>query len=208
MCCLKFGWRCLGMVLWGTIIGVAVAGCAAGSPEALADIRYDLGPSARPLSSADRMGVIKMLDVSAPDMLSSDHLIYRLAYVDARRFSSYANSRWTASPAQLLTARLRSTLAARGTVLERSDSAPAPVLKIELEEFEQVFDGPAESHGAVTARATLSRDGKVLGQRTFVARAPASTQDAAGAAFALAMASDALVAQLAAWLGVHVHTDQ
>jgi len=42
----------------------------------------------------------------------------------------------------------------------------------------------------------------VLGQHTFVARAPASTPDAAGGTRALAAASDDLVAQISAWLGV------
>jgi cholesterol transport system auxiliary component len=42
----------------------------------------------------------------------------------------------------------------------------------------------------------------VLGQRTFIARAPASSADAAGGAQSLAAASDDLVSQIGAWLGV------
>jgi cholesterol transport system auxiliary component len=76
------------------------------------------------------------------------------------------------------------------------------VLKVDLGEFEQVFDSQSQSHAAVTARATLTQNGKVLGQRTFISRAPSSTADAAGGAQALATASDDLVAQIAAWLGV------
>src|SRR5262249_52104730 len=105
----------------------------------------------------------------------------------------------------LLTQRVRSALAARGPVLDGVDSGRAPTLKIELEAFEQVFDGPSESYGAVIARATLSQEGNVLGQRTFIARAPASTPDAAGGARSLAMASDAFVAQLSAWLGMRLY---
>ena len=96
--------------------------------------------------------------------------------------AAYRDSRWTAPPAQLLTQRLRGALSSRGTVLEGSDGVRAPTLKVDLNEFEQVFDGQSQSHGAVTARATLMLDGKVLGQRTFVARAPSSTPDAAGGA--------------------------
>jgi cholesterol transport system auxiliary component len=105
-------------------------------------------------------------------------------------------------PSQLLTQRLRTALSSRGTVLTGADGVRAPVLRIDLQEFEQVFDGRDESHGAVTARVTLLQDGKVLGQRTFIARAPASSSDAAGGARALAAASDDLVVQVAAWLGV------
>lgn len=117
----------------------------------------------------------------------------------------YRDSRWIAPPAQLLSQRLRSTLSARGAVLEGADSVRAPTLRIDLSEFEQVFDGQAESHGAVTARATLTQDGRVVGQRTFVARAPSSTPDAAGGARALAMASDDLVRQIAAWVGMQAY---
>ena len=68
-------------------------------------------------------------------------------------------------------------------------------------EFEQVFDSQMESHAAISARATLTRSGKVVGERTFSARAPAASADAVGGARALATASDDLVAQIAAWLG-------
>lgn len=76
------------------------------------------------------------------------------------------------------------------------------MLKVDLDEFEQDFDGQSESHGSVTARTTLFVDGKVVGQRTFIARAPASSADAPGGARAIAAATDDLVAQISAWLGV------
>jgi cholesterol transport system auxiliary component len=177
-----------------------LAGCA-GTPAALADIRYDLGPAPQPATSGP-MPAIKVLDVSAPQTLASDKLIYRLSYADAQQTASYANSHWTMAPSQLLTQRLRNALSQRGTVLTGADGVSAPVLKVDLNGFEQVFDSQTESHGAVTARATLTRGGKVLAQRTFIARAPASSADAAGGAQALAAASDDLVAQISAWLGV------
>lgn len=186
------------------VLALALAGGCAGTPAALSNIRYDFGP-ANPAASAGAGPAIKVLDVSAPDALDSDKLNYRLSYADAQRIASYRDSRWTAPPAQLLTLRLRAALSSRGTVLEGADSVRAPVLKVELDEFEQVFDGQSQSHAAVTARATLMLDGKVLSQRTFIARAPSSTPDAVGGARALATASDDLVAQLVAWLGVQTY---
>ncbi|MDE1178893.1 ABC-type transport auxiliary lipoprotein family protein [Paraburkholderia sp.] len=179
---------------------LALGGCA-GTPSAIADIRYDFGPP-NPPASAGTMPAVKVVDVGAPDVLNSDKLIYRLGYADAQQTASYANSHWTMAPSQLLTQRLRTALSSRGTVLTGADSVPAPMLKVDLSEFEQVFDSSSESHAAVTARATLFQGGKVLGQRTFVARAPAQTPDAAGGAQALAAASDDLIAQIGAWLGV------
>ncbi|ASL43754.1 hypothetical protein bAD24_I09695 [Burkholderia sp. AD24] len=180
--------------------GVLAAGCA-GNPAALADIRYDFGPP-NPAASAGTSPAVKVLEVSAPDMLESDKLIYRLSYADAQQTASYANSHWTMTPAQLLTQRLRGALSSRGTVLTGADGVAAPVLKVDLSEFEQVFDSQSESHAAVTARVTLTQSGKVIGQRTFIARAPSSSADAAGGAQALAVASDDLVSQIGAWLGV------
>jgi cholesterol transport system auxiliary component len=180
--------------------GVLAAGCA-GNPAALADIRYDFGPP-NPAASAGTLPAVKVLEVSAPDNLESDKLIYRLSYADAQQTASYANSHWTMAPSQLLTQRLRGALSSRGTVLTGADGVRAPVLKVDLSEFEQIFDSQSESHAAVTARATLTQNGKVIGQRTFIARAPSSSADAAGGAQALATASDDLVAQISAWLGV------
>lgn len=179
--------------------GVLAAGCA-GTSAALPDIRYDFGPPAQ-VSSAGSLPALKVLDVTAPPVLESDRLMYRLSYADAQQIASYANSHWTMMPSQLLTQRLRAALSSHGTVLTGADGVSAPVLKVDLSEFEQVFDSQTESHAAITARATLTQRGKVVGQHTFVARAPASSADAAGGARALATASDDLVAQIGAWLG-------
>jgi cholesterol transport system auxiliary component len=176
-----------------------LAGCA-GNPAAFADVRYDLGPVPQAAASGP-MPAVKVLDVTAPETLASDKLIYRLSYADAQQTASYANSHWTMAPSALLTQRLRNALSQRGTVLTGSDGVSAPVLKVDLNEFEQIFDSQTQSHGAITARATVTHGGKVLAQRTFVARAPASSADAAGGAQALAVASDDLVAQISTWLG-------
>ncbi|MBR7975573.1 membrane integrity-associated transporter subunit PqiC [Burkholderia vietnamiensis] len=186
------------------LLTLALAAGCAGNSAALSNVRYDLGPAAT-VGSTGTGSALKVLDIAAPDPLDSDKFVYRLAYADAQRTAVYRDSRWTAPPAQLLTQRLRAALSSRGAVLEGSDGVRAPTLKVDLTEFEQVFDGQSQSHGAVTARATLMQDGKVLGQHTFVSRAPSSTPDAAGGASALAAASDELVAQIAAWVGVQAY---
>ncbi|CAH2929996.1 MAG: putative lipoprotein [uncultured Paraburkholderia sp.] len=180
-------------------VGLLAAGCTS-TPAALSDIRYDFGPP-KPASSGTQPAV-KVLDVSAPEVLQSDKLVYRLGYADSQQVAAYANSHWTMPPSALLTQRLRGALSSRGTVLTGADGVAAPVLKIELSEFEQVFDSQSQSHAAVTARVTLTQSGKVIGQRTFISRAPSRSADAAGGAQALAAASDDLVAQIGAWLGV------
>ena len=179
----------------------AMGGCAFGTPAAIANIRYDLGPPTPPAFSGP-LPVVRMFDVRAPAALDSNNILYRMSYADPRQTASYANSHWTMRPAQLLTVRVRGALAARGAVLSGGEAVNAPLLTIELDQFEQVFDSQSESHGALMARATLTREGALIAQQTFVARAPASMANAAGGVQALAAASDQFVAQLVAWLGM------
>jgi cholesterol transport system auxiliary component len=180
---------------------LAVGGCVSGPPAAVSNIRYDLGKPT-PLGDTMNMPPVKVLAVSAAKDLNSEDFVYRLKYADAQRTAIYSNSHWTMSPAELLTQRIRAALASRGTVLTGSDPARAPLLQVDLTDFEQVFDSASESHGEISARATLTQHGQVISQRTFIARAPSYTADAAGGARALAAASDDLIAQMAAWLGV------
>ncbi|GLU32823.1 ABC-type transport auxiliary lipoprotein family protein [Trinickia caryophylli] len=177
-----------------------LAGCSLAPPAAVSDVRYDLGPAPAAPASAAPLPPVRLFDVRAMHALDSNAILYRLSYVDPHRASTYAHSHWTMAPAALLSQRLRAALAARGAVLSGGEAVAAPLLTVDLEQFEQVFDGQDESHGALTARATLTREGRVLAQHTFVARAPAAAQSAAGGVGALAAASDQFIAQLVAWL--------
>jgi len=183
-----------------TLAGASLLAACAGNAAALSDVRYDLGP-VKTVSASATLPPLKVLDVVAPTPLDNDGFMYRLGDASLRS-ARYANSHWTAPPARLLTQRLRAALAAQASVLTGADAVPAPVLRVDLDQFEQVFDNENESSGVVSARATLMQDGKVIAQRTFLARAPASMPDASGGARALASASDELVSQISAWLSV------
>jgi cholesterol transport system auxiliary component len=179
-----------------------LAGCGSTS-TAMPNAHYDLGapPAAGATANALPTPPVKVLAVAAPRSLETDAFAYRLSYVDAQRTGSYSDSHWTMPPAQLLTQRLRNALAARGPILSGADPVRAvPLLEVELTSFEQVFDAPEQSHGLVSVRATLTQQGRVVGQRSFAASAPAPSADASGGARALAAASDDVIAQLSAWL--------
>jgi cholesterol transport system auxiliary component len=184
------------------VLVFAVGGCTLGTPAAISDLRYDLGPAASEPAHADPAPAVRLFEVRAPRALDSDAIVYRLSYVDPHRTAVYAHSHWTMPPALLLTQRLRAALAAQGPALAGGELAAAPLLTVDLDQFEQVFDREGQSHGALTARATLTRGAQVLAQRTFVARAPAEMANAAGGVGALSAASDEFVAQLVAWLGM------
>jgi cholesterol transport system auxiliary component len=177
-----------------------VSGCALGTPFAASDSRYDFGPATSLPAPTAPFQAVTFFDVRAPRALDSNAILYRLSYVDPRRTAVYAHSHWTMPPALLLTQRLRAALAEQGAVLAGGAAVAAPLLTVDLEQFEQVFDGEGQSHGALTARATLMRGERMIAQRTFVARAPAQKPNAEGAVGALAQASDTFVAQLIAWL--------
>jgi cholesterol transport system auxiliary component len=187
-------------VVCAIVLAVGVlAGCAGSSK--VPDTRYDFGPAPVAQTASTAMPTIKVLAVGAPETMASDKIIYRLSYADAQQTASYANSHWTMNPSELLTQRLRNALSLRGTVLTGGDAVSAPVLRVDLSEFEQIFDSQTQSHGSVIVRATLTYRGKVLAQQTFTASVPAKSADAVGGAQALAAASDDVVAQISSWLG-------
>jgi cholesterol transport system auxiliary component len=186
-----------------------LAACATPAPRVAV---YDFGPGATQLQASTRMAPLPSLllsEVDAAPALDSTAVLYRLAYADAQQLRPYAQARWSMTPAQLLRQRLRETLGQRRSVLLPGDAA-APgtlALRLELEEFSQLFDAPQHSAGLVRVRATLSRSSngaasptKVLAQTSLVVQQASRSADAAGGVQALAQASDALVLQLAQWL--------
>ena len=183
---------------------VALLGACAIGPQGLEPVAtYDLGPQRNHPQENPHIRVALMLPaVAAPAWLDNQGIVYRLDYRDAARPQTYANSRWSAAPAQLLTQRLRSRFAAAASGIVRGgEGARAEyALRIELEDFTQSFAAPSESRVSVTVRATLidlvSRT--LQAQRTFTLERPAAA-DAAGGVKALGAASDALIEELLGW---------
>lgn len=170
----------------------AVLSACAGAPVALPAV-YDFGPA--PAAEAPAGGLPASLQVSAPAWLDGTAMLYRLAYGDGARLSSYRDSRWAAAPGALLRERLKQQLA-------RAPGTPgAGLLRVEVEEFCQVFDTPGHSRGVVRLRAALLEPGssRVLRQAAFAADLPAASADAAGGAHALMQASDQVLARTLAW---------
>ena len=182
---------------------VLLGGCGIGPQVKELPASYDLGPQRAYVQENPRIRAVLLLPgVSAPAWLDSSGIIYRLNYHDAARPRAYANSRWSASPAQLLTQRIRSRFAAAALgVVTGGDGARADyALRVELEDFSQSFDAPNQSRAAVRARATLVdlASHALHAQRTFALERPARP-DAAGAVTALAETSDALIEELLGW---------
>jgi cholesterol transport system auxiliary component len=165
--------------------------------------RYDLGPPPLATSGApaDAAGTAIIGRVLAPTWMDKTDIVYRLAFEDPAKVHAYAQSRWVAPPAELLEQHLRARLgfAPAAAALTPSSS----LLRIDLDEFDQVFDGAQSSHVQLRGLATLIdvQRGSVRARWRFAIERAAVSADAPGAVAALGLASDELAVQLHDWLG-------
>jgi len=149
---------------------------------------------------------------TAGGTLDNQAVLYRLGYVDAQQLRPYAQARWSMPPAQLVRQRLRERLsqgravltAREGVALNRSQNAHLRMLRLELEEFSQLFSTPGASAGLVRLHATLVEitpaGEQLIAQRSVAVQRPAPSPDAPGGVRALTAATDAAIDALDAWL--------
>jgi cholesterol transport system auxiliary component len=182
----------------------ALAGCASSKGPATNAI-YDFGPAAAaspaPAGRANLTAVV-ITDVTGNAAYDSERMFYRLNYADPLQARSYANSRWNATPLQLLTQRFKTRVAQSGVkVLSTTDaSTGVPLLRIDLDDFTHSFDSTASSYGEVAVRVSLFDKHTLVDQRTFRHKVGAQSADAAGGARALAQAADAVASEMIVWL--------
>lgn len=181
---------------------LALSACAVSQTPANKAV-YDFGPAtALPAVSATAfLGTLALADVGVSLALDNTTVQYRLAYANPQELRPYALARWTMPPAQLIQQRVRSALTARGPVLAPGVGSTTHTLKLELEEFSQVFNAPGASEGVMQLRATLLKGTTLAAQRSFSAQVPAPTADASGGVRALSIAADAVANQLSDWVG-------
>lgn len=178
--------------------------------------RYDFGPAQAPVSpsaataGAEPLVLANVRAAGVPD--ASAAIYYRLAYADVRELRPYTQASWVLPAMQLIQQRMRDVLSGQRAVVLDDDGAtqllrktgyPA-MLRLEVVDFSQVFDSAQSSQGVLRIRATLSeitpKGERWLSQQVFQAQQPAASPDAAGAAAALASATDQVAQQLDTWL--------
>jgi cholesterol transport system auxiliary component len=190
-----------------------LAGCSVLPDKPVREYSYDLGPQPVAAAPASPRGAPLVLpDIEVQGALESTALFYRLGYADAFQLRPYAYAKWSSPPAQLLRQRLRDHLgrdrpvldSAAAASLARSGGYTPPVLRVELDEFSQLFDSQASSQGVLRLRCTLLENSaageRLVAQRTFDVKRPAPTADAPGGVRALSAATDAAAGEIADWL--------
>ncbi len=202
-------WRAASTVLLLLVAGTGLTGCSVLEKPVRASV-YDFGSGPQQVAAAAAsLPAVTLAEVDAVGALDSTAVLYRLSFANPHQLLPYAQARWSMAPAQLLRQRLRDTLGQRRSVVGAGDgnlagTAPALLLRVELEEFSQVFDEPQRSVGLLRLRATLIQSvagaDRLLGQRIFVARRNATTPDAMGGVRALSEASQAVSEEIELWL--------
>jgi cholesterol transport system auxiliary component len=181
-----------------------LAGCASQKGEPTTT--FDFGPAMPAQTAASptgALGAIVVTDVTGSSALENERMFYRLSYSDPLQARSYANSRWAANPLQMTTQRLKTRIAQAGAkVLSETDASNGvPILRVDVDEFVHNFRSAAQSEGQVALRASVFRGHVLVDQRSFARTTPAGSADAAGGARALAASTDAVAADIVAWLG-------
>ena len=172
-----------------------LAACGAGTKSVSNVAYYDLG-AVQPAPNNRIVGSLRSIDVFAVSWLDSPAMQYRLLYSANQRRQNYAESRWVAPPPQLLGHALKKRmLSGEGTGACR--------LRVDLDEFLQVFDSAKSSQASIEALVQLvaPAGGEILARRSFSLSRPAASADAAGGVAAMGQAVEALSTELHDWLG-------
>lgn len=193
-----------------TCAPLLLAGCASSKAPAN-NTTFDFGPAAltagalaSPLATSSALpgSAVVVTDSTGSAALDNERMSYRLNYADALQARAYSNSRWSATPLQMVTQRLKTRIAQSGTkVLSATDASNGvAILRTEVDDFTHSFDSASQSYGQLVLRASLFQGNKLIDQKTFSRKSPAGSADAAGGARAMAAATDGVAADIIAWL--------
>ena len=180
------------------LLSALLLGACVGVPRNTPPVAiYDFGlPAARLV--ADGSWSRLALEVKSPPWFDSLNVDYRLAYEDPFKQREYAGSRWAGAPGILLAQRLRQQL---GTVSVSGNTQSDCLLRVELQEFSQVFDSPQRSRGVLQGSVSLiDVKRQLVAERQLAIEKLAATADAQGGIDALVAAGSELGQKIADWL--------
>lgn len=169
-------------------VTLAATGCSSFSRRPSPAV-HDFGPLQT--GAARRETASPTVVVEAPEWLRDQRIRYRLIYADPTQVRFYADDHWLAPPPALLAQRL----------LAAGEGQPYR-LRVQLTDFEQIFDARDRSRIVLSFHATAltSDNGRMVGERVFTFSRPTPTPDAAGAVTAFATAVNQAAGEVGAWL--------
>ncbi len=159
------------------------------APMAVYDLGITSGQSLPP-----ELAPAQLILSTAP-WLSPTAMQYRLSWLDPDRRRTYAESRWVSAPADML------GLALDRGLMVGAGGQPCR-LRVELDEFVQVFDSSTQSHVEVIVRVALlpARSQLPVARAEFRIEEAAPSADAAGGVSAHRSAAGRLVHEISTWL--------
>ena len=177
------------------LAALLLAGCGSGSKSLSSVAYYDLG-AVQPAPNNRIVASLRSIDVFAVSWLDSSAMQYRLLYAANQRRQNFAESRWVAPPAELIGHALRKRMLL-------GEAGGACRLRVDLDEFAQVFDSASTSRVVLDARVQLVEPtgSEILARRSFSLSRPAASADAGSGAAALTGAVEAFSTELHDWLG-------
>lgn len=188
-----------------------LTGCAL-TPQSTPPVAvYDLGlvpthaEPGKTKQSSTQLPRLLITDITSPAWLDNQAIHYRLAYHSPAQLYSYANSRWAAVPAALLTRQINNYIK---TNTEYKVVSSVYGVQAEytlhgiLEDFSQIYEATDKSYVSIHLNVTLieRRTRSLLAQRKFMIHKTVSTTNAAGAVYALIEASNQLDHEITDWL--------
>lgn len=179
------------------LAALTLGACGAMPKNQASTTIYDFGlPTARLVS--DSLWSKLALEVKTPAWFDSLNVDYRLAYDDPLKPREYVEARWAGTPGTLLALRLQQQL---GVMSSSGVAAADCVLRIELQEFSQIFDSPQNSRGVLQASVSLlDARRQIVVERQLNVERPAASPDARGGVNALATASAEFGERIGEWL--------
>lgn len=170
-------------------LGLCLVACTPLGKPPVRPAEHDL---ASRLAEQDSLPVAAIM-VSAPSWLAGRDMHYRLAWRSGSQRMAYAESRWSAPPAEMLQVDLRRRIALTGASTCR--------VHVELDEFIQHFDAPDRSQVRLAASVRLlAARADLVRARLHVDLEEAGGRDAASGVTAYSRLSERLAQQLSAWL--------
>ena len=172
-----------------------LSGCQGSQPAPLKAM-YDLGPGISSGTSQTRAPSFQLAEIRAATALESGTMWYRL-YDQPHQLRAFAYARWSTTPAELISLRLKQQTAQHGgQVLPRNPAdRQLPLVQIELDEFAQHFSSPHQSMLVISGRILIQSPHAPAAVQAFAIQQVAG-QDAASGAAAAQAATDELIQRI------------